>query len=368
MLKVCHIISGDLWAGAEVMAYHLLKGLKAHDNLSLSAILLNQGRLAEELHKLGITVHLVDESNTSFFNIFLAIRNILKNQPPDVIHSHRYKENTLAYLLSRTFRVTRLVCTQHGMPEVYGVENSFKRQILTRINFFMLSMCFHRVVGVSRDIEKAFVKQYGFKEDKVSVIYNGTDIPNVIQNRENRTTFVIGSSGRLFPVKDYPFMVEIAREICKKFDHIFFELAGEGPEQPKIQSAIQRYGLNGAFELKWHVDDICSFYQGLDLYLNTSIHEGIPMSILEAMSHGLPIIAPNVGGIGEIVTDEKNGYLIDKRNPAVFAEKCIELYDNIELRQKMAKAAREKIVQSFSVEKMVSEYYKLYLNIAGDEG
>jgi len=72
MLKVCHFISGDLWAGAEVMAYNLLRGLQTYEGLSLSVILFNEGSLAEEIRKLGIKVDVIDESKKSFFNIILA--------------------------------------------------------------------------------------------------------------------------------------------------------------------------------------------------------------------------------------------------------------------------------------------------------
>ena len=89
MLHICHLISGDLWAGAEAMAYQLLKGLSAYRHLELYAIVLNNGRLAEEIKGLGIRVRVVDEDNTSFFNIFLAIRKIFLKHPPDIIHSHR---------------------------------------------------------------------------------------------------------------------------------------------------------------------------------------------------------------------------------------------------------------------------------------
>jgi L-malate glycosyltransferase len=103
-----------------------------------------------------------------------------------------------------------------------------------------------------------------------------------------------------------------------------------------------------------------SFYQGLDVYLNTSVHEGIPMTILEALSHGLPVIAPAVGGIVEIIDDGKEGFLIDSRNPHEFAEKCLLLKENRELREKMSRAAREKAEQTFSAKNMAERYYQLY--------
>jgi len=144
-------------------------------------------------------------------------------------------------------------------------------------------------------------------------------------------------------------------------------LAGEGPERVELQVLIQQYGLNETFVLQGHLEDMQSFYRSLDLYLNTSVHEGIPMSILEAMAYGLPVIAPNVGGISEIVSDGEDGYLVDTRDPRAFAEKCFLLYKNRQLRQRMAGAAREKIVRSFSVENMAAQYHELYLSI-GLEG
>ena len=98
--------------------------------------------------------------------------------------------------------------------------------------------------------------------------------------------------------------------------------------------------MSSCFFLKGHQHDMASFYRGLDLYINTSIHEGIPMTILEALAHGLPVIAPAVGGIVEIIEDGKDGFLIDSRDPCRFAEKCLLLMENCELRKTMAKAAR----------------------------
>ena len=158
-------------------------------------------------------------------------------------------------------------------------------------------------------------------------------------------------------------MIEIAKAVKEKTKYIKFHLAGEGPERAKLQDLIQQYGLNETFVLQGHIEDMLPFYRSLDLYLNTSVHEGIPMSILEAMAHGLPVVAPNVGGIGEVVDNGKDGYLIETRDPEVFAEKCFLLYENKQLRRRMARAAREKIVKSFSVENMAAQYHELYLNV-----
>ncbi len=366
MVNICHIVSGDLWAGAEVMMYSLLKELTKYPNIRSSAIVLNDGRLANELQKLGIPLHLVNESKTTFLRTFLDIKKVLTETSPDIIHSHRYKENLIACLASKTGKGVQLIATQHGMPEVYGGKNNLKHRLVSKLNFLMLSKCFNHTVAVSKDIQMTFVSHYGFSEDKVKMIHNGVEVPQALSAKHGNGLFVIGSSGRFFPVKDYPLMVEIAHKISKKTDNIRFELAGDGPERAKIQSLIKRYGLENNFILRGFVENMAPFYQGLDLYLNTSLHEGIPMGVLEAMAHGLPVVAPNVGGLSEIVKDGKDGYLVKGRNPEEFTEKCLRIYENTGFRQQMKVAAKDKVLKEFSIEQMAQKYFELYLDAANN--
>lgn len=134
MMKICHIISGDLWAGAEVMCHSLLKGLKQYDNLTLHAILLNESKLTEEIKKLGIRVNIVNENEKSFINIVAETGRILKNINPDIVHSHEYKENVISFLSSRLLRNTGLIATQHGMPQFINKGLSFNKMIVSSCN------------------------------------------------------------------------------------------------------------------------------------------------------------------------------------------------------------------------------------------
>jgi len=91
-IKVCHLISGDLWAGAEVQAYTMLKSLYRHNDLDLQAIILNEGKLAEKLRLTGMRVTIIDESRNGFFTILRKLKRKLKNENIDILHSHRSKE------------------------------------------------------------------------------------------------------------------------------------------------------------------------------------------------------------------------------------------------------------------------------------
>jgi len=364
VIRICHIISGDLWAGAEVMIYHLLEGLQEFEDISNRVILLNEGILSARIRGLGIRVHIVDERSNSLVNILRIFKEILREEKPHIVHSHGYKVNILSYLISKSIKPVKLVATQHGMPKVPEKRFNPGYQLKSRLNLFLLSRYFHRVVGVSEEIKEAFVKLYRFPENKTWVIHNGVEIPHLMADRVNNDYFVIGSSGRLFPVKNYELMIEIARAISQKTDRVYFELAGNGPEMERLKALASEYRLGDVFSFKGHLDDISPFYRGLDVYLNTSIHEGIPMSVLEAMAHKLPVIAPRIGGLPEIIDDGVQGYLLKERDPAAYAGKCIFLYENKSLRQRMSEAAREKVEQMFSVKKMAQNYSHLYIDLA----
>jgi len=365
-LRVCHLASGDLWAGAGVMNFQLLKGLKDFKDLDLSLIVLNRGRLADEVENLGIPVDVVDETQFGFTRILKEVKALIKKKQADLIHCHVHNLSILVFLATRSKNAVSLVSTEHGMPELVGRKWNLKYFATNRINLFILSRWFHGTVAVSNDVRSALVERYGFNEKRTFLIYNGTqECDPPIQERTGED-FTIGSTGRFFSVKDYPLMVEIARDVVKMESSIRFEIAGDGPEKDRVAEMIRRYGIEKSFLLRGFLEDVTPFYRGIDVYMNTSVHEGIPMSILEAMAHGLPIIAPDVGGLGEIIEDGVQGFLVKGRNPQDFADRCVRLYKDEQLRRQMGVAARDRMKAVFSHHRMAQNYYDLYQMVAVD--
>ncbi len=358
-MKSILLASGDLWAGAEVVVYQLVKGFRSFSDLQLIVILLNNGRLADEIEKLEVDVRIVNEASCTFYTLSLAIRVIIRDFAPDIVHSHRYKENLFAWLATRGMKNTRIVATQHGMPEATRGIGAFRSRPITFANFWLLSRCFNQTVVVSQEMRNTLFKSHGFKRDNVTVIHNGVFVP-AVTSKERQGRLTIGSSGRLFPVKDFSCLVDIAAQVVQVRDDVDFVLAGDGPERPLLEKKISHYGLRDRFKLLGHQDDMNAFYRSLDVYMNTSVHEGIPMSVLEAMSHGVPVIVPNIGGLPEIVEEGQQGYLIGSRDPTNFAEKCVLLCNDEAMRSRMAARAIQRVANSFSREAMAHKYYHLY--------
>ncbi len=252
--------------------------------------------------------------------------------------------------------------TQHGLPED-SKEQTFSKSLISGLNMWVMAKAFDKVIAVSNSLKSFFIDQHGFDCHKVIVIRNGIEIIGIDGVIDANDSFTVGSSGRLFPVKDFFMLVEIAR-LLSSHEEIAFTLAGEGPEREVLENGIEAYDLGERVNLRGHLDDMHGFYSDLSVYLNTSLHEGIPMAILEAMAHGLPIIAPKVGGIPEIINDGVEGFLIEGRNPADFAEKCLLLSQDQALRQKMSMAAHERVLREFSAAKMADSYLQCYRDLA----
>jgi glycosyltransferase involved in cell wall biosynthesis len=345
------------------MARNLLEGLSRRRDLELTAILLNEGKLADEIRRIGVPLTVLPETHRSFPAIVRRTREHLRRHAPDILHSHRYKENILAWLASGTGKGRRLVSTLHGLTEGSESKTEAANRIVRTVNDRILARRFDRMVAVSGNIRRVLVRK-GFQEDKVRVIHNGIEMPLARPAGSGREEFVIGSLGRLFPVKDYPLMAEIASRVARREPRIRFELAGDGPERGRILERVRQHRLEEKFLLRGFLEDPCDFYRGLDLYLVTSRHEGIPISVLEAMGHGLPVVAPRVGGLEEIVTDGSQGCLVDGRDPEAYAERCLWLFKDAELRRRMGAAARKRVEDAFTVGRMTEQYHRLYLEMA----
>jgi len=357
-IRIGHVISGDLWAGAETMCLRLLTGLSRMQDVELFAIVLNEGKLAREIRKLGIPVAMVDESTTGFPRAVRRIREIVAQQRPDILHTHRLKENILGYLARRgAGRPVPLVCTQHGLDEP---QSRLKWRALSWVNRRILARRFRWVVAVSEEMRAVLTGANGIPGRKLTVIHNGTEVRDVDSRDAPDRPFTIGSAGRLFPVKNYPFLVELAAEIHRHAPEVRFELAGEGPEAEGLRESIRARGLQSVFALRGFIEDMPAFYERLDLYVNTSLHEGFPMTVLEAMSCGLPVVAPVSGGIREAVSDGVNGFLVNGKDPKAFAQRCLKIYTDAGLRAAMGVAARERVARDFSVRSMAESYRALY--------
>jgi len=174
---------------------------------------------------------------------------------------------------------------------------------------------------------------------------------------------LIGSIGNLYKTKGYEYFVQAA-DILVNRHHIqaTFMVMGEGEERKKLENLIAKFNLKNNFILAGQIDEAARLLPALDLYVCSSVKEGLPYSILEAMQAGLPIISTDVGGIPEMIENNKTGLLVKPADAADLAEKIKTLLNNKSLASQFVADAKEKATREFGLEKMVEATKKVYLS------
>jgi L-malate glycosyltransferase len=362
-LTICHVFSGDLWAGAEVVIFNLLTGLRREAGLRVVALALNEGTLTARLREAGITTHVIPERRHTVAGIVWRAARLLRDERVGIIHSHRYKENVLAWLLARWLGSAELVTTVHGLPEAPNnrgerVQAAGWRR---RLDFAIVRNAFSAAVAVSEEMKGALVRRYRFPEGRVRVIRNGVTSPAAVVSAAPRhEVFHIGTVARMVPIKGLDLFVEVAARLRRELTAVRFSILGDGPLRDELAGQAARLGLGDSLELLPPRADPSGYYRSLDLYLTTSVHEGLPLSVVEAMACGKPVVSAAVGGIPEIVVDGEDGFLVDGRDPATFADRCHALIRDERRRVAMGQHALTTARTRLSAAAMAEGYRRLY--------
>ncbi len=338
-LKVLHIISGDLWAGAEVQAYTLLTTLK--DRCDLYVVLMNNGELAGRLQLAGITTEIIDEQKNSSFAILRQLIATIKNVKPDLIHTHRQKENilaSLANLLAATppWKRIRSLRTTHGAPEHSA--KGLKKAIIwldNQIGKYLQDA----VIAVSKDLAQKL--QSTFPAQHIHIIENGIDanalnqlIPATDIRAGAEDHIHIGIVGRLEPVKRVDLFIDIAKQLLKQtqVNHaqahkLKFHIIGDGKLKQHLTMQAQQLEVSQAIVFHGHRSDSTAAIAALDIVVMCSDHEGTPMTALETLALGKPLVAHSVGGLREVLAE--NPELLVSNHTAEGYSKCLlQLFDH----------------------------------------
>ncbi len=346
-MKVVHLASGDLWAGAEVATFELLRAQQQVEGLSASAIVLNAGALADRLSEAGIRVEIEAEGGRSFGSLARAIRERVRGC--DVIHAHRYKEDVLAALSGRPW-----VATQHGRPEPFDGAARIRAALTGGLDLVVKRISARQVIGVSAEVSQWLATRVGSR--RVVTVANGiadpTDRiqPPVWSARPRR----IGFLGRLAPVKR-PLLAVEAMTACPDFE---LEIVGDGELRGRVETRVAELGLGDRVHLRGHVDDplpLVAQWRGL---ISTSAHEGHPMSVLEALALGTPV-AYTAEGIGDAVGPDAGLRLDSHASPDAWGRRLATWLGD-EAAEDTAWAARRRFVEAFDVATTARETLAVY--------
>jgi len=383
-LGVCHIISGDLWAGAEVQVATLLRALVKDRRIELSAIVLNRGRLADEIASMGIALQVIPENEKGFRAIVQEACQFIASRKIEIIHSHRYKENLIAAWASRRCKVPHLVRTQHGLPEPQRRFRALRHGSILALDYFIARWATDRIISVSGEMSRHLAKS--LPSSKIVTIPNGLDtelIRSSLSRDEAKSRLgippncpVIGTAGRLEPVKRLDIFLRTAAVLIHETPsalgeeatdrrHTRFVIAGEGREGASLRELTGSLGLGASTVFLGHRDDLPDVLRAFDLLVISSDHEGLPMVLLEALALGVPVVARPVGGIPEVIQNGENGILVNSADPRVLADAIVAVLSDRGLSARLAERGIKSVQEKFDAAMSAARVAELYLSLCG---
>lgn len=356
-----HIASGDLWAGAEVMLFNLLRAQQRIETLQPCLIALNEGELTRRAREAGVAVSVISESSYNGLQLIRKCRSELLRITPQIIHTHRIKEDVLGSVASIGIKGARVIRTVHGVDEAQMRTRTLARRLSRILHRTCVRLRVARTVAVSESMRRELASR--FPRRVVAYVANGIEIPTLRDSKPKpRRPVCVGFVGRLVPVKRVDIFLRAAAILNERAPGIFvFKIFGDGPEESALRALAAELNLLGNVAFEGFVLNIAETIAALDMLLLTSDSEGLPMVILEAMALGVPVVASAVGEIPEVLANGGCGELIRTREPAEFAAALARYAESREPFLERAAAASARVRQRYSSDACARAYLDQYL-------
>lgn len=364
MKTILHIIDTTGPGGAETVFIDLATRLPREKYRSV-VVIRGKGWVYEELCRRGIEPILLNAKGSFHWRYLSGLCRLIRRERVDLIQSHLLGASvycSLAGLLTRT----PVVATFHGSVDIG------ERERLKALKFAAINAGADCIVAVSGGLRDDIMDRTSLRADKTEIIYNG--IPSAEFQRPRSNTlrqkygwsddeFLIGSLGNIRPAKGYNILLQAAALLEGGGASCRFVIAGQ-PDRGGLYDELLRLrkalGLEDRVQFMGFLDDAADFLSNLDLFLSSSISEGLPLSAIQAMAAGLPLLATRCGGYEELVTDRENGWLVEVGSPEALAEAVKSLAAAPEIRTELAEMAKRHAVETFDSSVMFRAYEGVY--------
>lgn len=370
--RVLHFITNLGNGGTERQCVELLNRMDKNRFDVRLAVLRREGPLLEQM--LVRFPDLQDYPLTAFYNPnaarqFLRFRQYLKKERILILHAHDFYAGILGVVAARLTGVRVIAAQRHLKLSDRAVHEIGQR--------FTHKMA-HRILVNSEAIRDFIVTQSNAPAEKIVVIRNGlNEVPNVTELREEQRAslrrelhlkddaVIVGSVARLHPVKGHCHLLNAAARVLAEAPDTHFVLVGDGELRADVERQISELGIGNRIHLLGDRTDASQLVAGFDLALLSSLHEGLPNTVMEAMAVAVPVVATNVGGANELIKDYESGFLVPPAKPEAMAEQILFALNHRDQTELIGLRGRRSILSQFSMQGMVESTEKLYLEILG---
>ncbi len=364
-IHVCHLVYSFEVGGLERVIANCIGALDSQKYRHTIIALTNVGDFFSEI-KGNVESYSLQKREGNDFGTHIKLYKVLKKIKPDVLHS--YNLSTIEYQWVAFFtRIKLRIHAEHGRDSYDMLGDVKKYQILRKV----MSPFINYFISVSEDLHGWLKNDVNISEKKLSLITNGIDTDyyqpfdnNKIHNNFDGK-FIFGHVSRLHPIKNQEFLLESFKLACdnsEKFkETCILIIVGDGPDRDKLNEKVANSGtLQNRVIFTGSKKNVKDYYNLFDVFVMSSLAEGIPLTLLESMSMATPHLVTSVGGIKEVVTPDVTGISLDDNEKQFLSQKMIALFESKDELDNMASNARLRVVEQYSLHKMVDSYDRIY--------
>lgn len=352
-MKVIQIMPEFGLAGAETMCENLCYELKRSEvDVVVVSLYDYHSAITDRLENAGIKILYLNKKPGLDLSMIPKLRKVFKEEKPDVIHTHRY---VMQYAVPASIGMhVKRIHTVHNVAEKEVPENTQKVNYVFYHSFHVIP------VALSKEVRNSISRVYKIPQKKIPVIYNGIDLTKCIpkDSYDVDEKYKILHIGRFNGQKNHRMLIEAFNELIKGYPNSELTLIGGGELEIEIKRLVKSLGLTDKVKFEGVTSDVFPYLHKADVFVLPSNYEGMPMTLIEAMGTGLPIIASDVGGVSSMIHTGEDGILIG--NDKSELKRAFILLLDKNLRKKIGLKAINTAKTKFSVAVMGRKYMALY--------
>lgn len=373
MDRILFLITDLNVGGTEKVVFETVTRIDRNKFQPIVIGLKKRGTYAERIRQAGIPVETIDLHRNPllfplalFQTLFRLVRRV-KRERIALIHAFLFQANVIA-------KIVGMICSVPVIASHRGFEKKGSwRYVLER-----LTNRGARLILVNSDaLRREVASQLSLPQERIRTVYNGVEVPEdppadhllmVAEFSLRKTDIIVSTVGRLHPVKGFPHLIKAAamtRDAGPAGRRIVFLIAGDGPDRDELTALAIEQGVAERIIFCGWRDDTARIISASDIFVLTSLAEGFPNVVLEAMACARPVIATNVGGIPEIIENGADGILVPPADPKALADRIAALAADPALRRQLGENARAKVTTKFPMDRMVNGHAALYEEILG---
>ena len=366
-LRILHLISSAGFYGAESMLLNLATASNAEGSRNIIGVFNNfkskNIEIAERSQKNGLVSELIACRGRMDTAAVREIREVIFKHGIDIVHTHGCKANMYGLLAASPLRVPLAATCHMAWPDrslALRTYHSLDRIVLRR---------FKKVITVSDPIQ-ASLRKSGIRRQKLTTIPNGIDVTPFSSysrsrplNAAGEDRFVIGVVGRLIPCKGHRYLLQAAKQLINNFPNILCLFVGDGSELEPLRHIVTELQLENNVSFAGKQDNMPAVYSSIDILVLPSLSEGMPMTVIEGMAAGCPVIASQVGDIPKLIKHGETGLLVKPGSSEDLSQAISQLLSEPAQRREIASRGQHWVSEKFSARTMAQRYRDVYLDV-----